>query len=267
MKKFLFLLLTTYYLLHTTHAFAVTTTPTPKVSPTVKPTTAATTMPLDKQIDQLKDRIASRVAELKLVERRGIMGVVTDVSDTQITITDMQDATRFIDVDEITKFSSPSAKGTFGISDINKGTRVGALGLFNKQSKRLQARFIDVIITPIAIIGAVVSTDSENFTVTVVDEKGKQTIVDIESTTKTSSYNKEGGVVKSGFSKIQSGERILAVGFPNLKDKKHLVGSRIIHFPTLPKNPKIQAMQPAIAPQETPPPSTGSGKKLQPITR
>ncbi len=38
--------------------------------------------------DQLIENIASRVAELKLVEKRGIVGVVTDVSNTQITISD-----------------------------------------------------------------------------------------------------------------------------------------------------------------------------------
>src|SRR5690349_18838483 len=76
---------------------------------------------ISQQINNLQERIATRVAQLKLVDHRGIIGTVTDVTQTQIALADIQGNTRFIDVDEITKFSNPSAKGTFGISDIKKG--------------------------------------------------------------------------------------------------------------------------------------------------
>ena len=109
MKKILFILLSliAYHLLLIANVSAVTPTVTVSSSET--------------QINQLKDRIASRVAELKLVQRRGIVGTANEISDTQITLTDVQNNTRFVDVDELTKFASPSAKGSFGISDIGKG--------------------------------------------------------------------------------------------------------------------------------------------------
>src|SRR5690348_9180787 len=126
-----------------TSVFAATT-PTP--SPTPQNT-------LEQQISNLKDKIASRVAQLKLVDKRGIIGTVTDVNLTQITLTDSKGDTRFIDIDELTKFSSPSAKSNFGISDITKGSILGVLGLYNRESRRILARFVDVIVLPAEISG------------------------------------------------------------------------------------------------------------------
>src|SRR5258708_7860223 len=90
------------------------TTPTPSQKPTP-------TGNLDQQMNALKERIASRVAQLKLVEKRGSIGTVSDLSETQITTTDNAGNINYIDVDELTKFSSPDVKGSFGISDIAKG--------------------------------------------------------------------------------------------------------------------------------------------------
>lgn len=248
MKKVICIILSliAYHLLLITSANAATPTPTK-----------------NEIISDLKERIASRVAQLKLVERRGIIGTVTESSDTQLTITDLKDATRFIDVDELTKFSSPSAKGSFGISDINKGTKIGALGLYNKQSRRLLARFIDVLVMPKVIHGAVTKLDNENFTLQAVSEKGDITTIDIENITKTLSYTKATGLIRSGFSKIKPGQRIIVIGFPDIKQKSRIIASRIIIFPELAKNPKI------VIPQniEEIVPSTGSGKKITPIIR
>ena len=78
----------------------------------------------------------------KLVEKRGIIGTVTDSSDTQITVTDIAGNIRFVDVDELTKFYSSDSK-TFGISDIKNGMTIGVLGLYNKQSRRILAREVN----------------------------------------------------------------------------------------------------------------------------
>ena len=218
-------------------------------------------------INDLKDRIASRVAELKLVEKRGLIGIVTDVSDTQISISDLQNNTRFIDVDELTKFSSPSAKGSFGISDVTKGSKIGVLGLYNKQSRRTLARFVDVLSLPKSVNGVISSKDEENFTLTVASENSRKTTVDIEKVTKTFSYTKEGGLIKSGFSKIKGNEHVIIVGFQDIKDKNKIIASRILVFPEIPKDPRIIIADPALSSNEDVIPSTGSGKKLTPITR
>src|SRR5574342_384350 len=114
---------------------AATPTPTTAASPTKE----ALDKKLSEQISNLKEKIASRVSELNLVDRRGMIGVISEVSGNKITATDISNKTRFIDVDEITKFSSSSDEKSFGLSDLKKGMRISVLGIYNKQSKRILA--------------------------------------------------------------------------------------------------------------------------------
>jgi len=96
------------------------------------------------------------------------------VSDTQLTLSDKDTKTRYVDVDELTKFSSPSAKSNFGISDITKGSIVGVLGRYNKDSKRTLARFVDVLVNPQIVSGSVSTIDTENFTFTLITPTQKR---------------------------------------------------------------------------------------------
>lgn len=187
-----------------------------------------------KQINDLTEKIASRVAQLKLVEKRGLIGKVTDVSNTQITISDIQNNTRFIDVDELTKFSSPNTKSSFGISDIEKDSTIGILGLYNKDSRRIMARFVTVVNLPRHISGIISSIDEDNFTLLVKTKKGDINI-DVGTTTITSSFTNSLKLSKSGFSKLKEGEYIIAVGFEDKKDKNLIVASKIIVFPNIQK--------------------------------
>lgn len=215
-------------------------------------------------LGDLKERIASRVAQLKLVEKRGIIGKVTDVSMTQITLTDTRDETRFVDVDELTKFEGES--NDFGISDIRKGQSLGILGLYNKQSRRLLARVVTEITVLIFLNGVVESLDSENFSLKVVTEEDKVFTIDVEKTTKTFSYTKDEGLIKSGFSKIEVGQNVIVSGTLRILEKNRIIADRILIFPDIPKNPKVSIeVIPTFTPSAVP--STGSGKKLTPITR
>ena len=201
----------------------------------------------------------SRVAQLNLVEKRGIIGTVTDVSANQVTVTDIAGNTRNIDVDEITKFSSPSTKSSFGLSDLTKGTKISVLGNYNKDSKRILARFISVTVDPTFLTGAISDVDRTNFTITMAMTGQKQQKIDIQSTTKISVYTKDQGLTKYGFSKMNIGDRLSVVGFPSKTDKTLFEPDRIIVFTELPKDPKV------VVEQVTP--SSGSGKTLTPITK
>ncbi len=239
---------------------------TPTAPTAVSPSTQQQQETLANQIDQLKEKIASRVAQLNLVEKRGIVGTVTDASNNQITLTDVQGNIRFVDVDELTKFSSPSAKANFGISDIVKGTTLGAYGLYNKESKRLLARFVDVLVLPSYTSGEISSVDKANYTLTVMDETGKQTVVDIENFTRTTEYSKTGDGTRYGYSKLQTGMRLIVIGYPNRKQKNRVTATRIMYFPGAAKDPKITLPEPALSETKITP-STGSGKTLTPITK
>ena len=245
MKKIIILLtiLTTYYLL-------LTTTSNAQPSPT---------SPANQQIkDQLIENIASRVAQLKLVEKRGFIGTVTDVSNTQITLSDTKNNTRFVDVDELTKFSSPSAKDSFGISDITKETTLGVLGLYNKESRRLLARFVNVLTLPRFIHGQVIEVDSANRTLNILGKDGENTKVDIGKSTRILSYTKNGGLTRALFSEANPNQRIIVIGFPDLKNKEIIIAERIILFPEFPSIPRLN---------ETTTPSTENGERVAPITK
>jgi len=210
----------------------------------VDTTYAATPTPEDMTSEirnQLITNIASRVAQLKLVEKRGIIGIVNNVTNTQITVTDSQDNTRFIDVDELTKFSDPAAKGAFGISDITKDSTVGILGLYNKESRRILARFVDIVTTPVIIHGGVSAIDSDKFSINITTEEGSGKIVDVENLTRTYSYTQKDDYIRSGFSKIKENSNIIAIGFLDKKDKNRLTATRIIFFPEIPPSPKVNS--------------------------
>lgn len=220
-------------------AFAIRTdaaTPTP--TPETKPSKAALNEKLNEQINQLKEKIASRVSELNLVERRGMIGTVTETSGSKITMKDVQGNTRFVDVDEITKFSSASNK-SFGLSDITKGTKISVLGLYNKQSKRILARFINASADPVFLNGVIATIDPKNFFITIVTAEQKQIKLDVQTSTKIFTYDKEEGLIKYGFSKFETGDRIAAIGFPDKKDASTIVPNRVIDLSNLSSNPKI----------------------------
>ena len=77
MKKTLTIILAfaiTFFIANTP-AFAVSPTPAPSAAPSDK---SALSEKLNQEINNLKEKIASRVSELNLVEKRGIIGTVTE---------------------------------------------------------------------------------------------------------------------------------------------------------------------------------------------
>jgi len=214
------ILLISFAFISIEEGLAVTSTPSPdKKKDEIK-----------KQINDLTERIASKVAQLKLVEKRGIIGKVIEVSNTQITISDINGNTRFVDVDELTKFSSPNNKSSFGISDIEKDSTIGVLGLYNKESRRTMARFITILNLPRYIHGTILSIDNNKFQLK-IKEKEKELTIDVGTTTVTSAVTNSLKLAKWGFSKLTNGDYIIVVGFEDKKDKNLIIASKIIVFP------------------------------------
>lgn len=203
-------------------------TPTsPQVTQTIS--TSQKNENLVQQINELKDKVASRVAQLKLIEKHGVVGTVTEASDTRISLTAMTGEIKVIDVDEITKFSSPSAKGTFGISDVKKGSVISAIGLYNKQSRHILARYISTFTLPVFLQGTISDVDTEGFTITIPDRKNVSTVIDIERTTKINTYA-EGKITKIGFSDLTTGDKVDIVGYANADEKNRITGSYILQL-------------------------------------
>ena len=241
-----------------------TPTPTPGQSPSgtaPSPTPEITSEEKEQDtIEKIKNLVASRAAELKLVDKRGILGVVKRSSSSQIVIEDHKRDQRTIDIDELTKFIS--SKDSFGISDIKEGDKISAMGFYNKDTRRLRASFISLSANiPLNIEAVVNSRNSREFTLTVVDTNGKTRTIDIGTSTKTSTWA-DNSLTKSGFSKILIGQRILVIGFEDLKNKDTINASRIIHFADLPLSGALKKYQNV---QEETPTSTGSGVNVKPL--
>lgn len=211
-------------------------------------------------LEKLGNEIASKTAQLNLVEKRGIIGTVTDSSNVQITLTDTNDNTRFVDVDELTKFFSDSNK-SFGISDVKKGMTLGVLGLYNKQSRRILARDVDAETAfPTIIFGEVSAIDKTNYELTVVKANGGTAVIEIQDVTKSYTFL-DGNLTKSGFSKVQTTQTISVTGFPDKQDANKISASQIITLPNIQLNYDLNLINPTIMP------STGSGIKLYPIKK
>ena len=214
-------------------------------------------------LEKVANEIASKTAQLNLVEKRGIIGTVTDSSSTQITLTDLNGNIRFVDVDELTKFSSPSSN-SYGISDITNGTLLGVLGLYNKQSQRILARDVSVESPfPTVIYGAVSDVDKTNYELTIAKENGQKVVIEIQDITRTYSFS-AGTLNKSGFSKTLNSETAVAIGFQDKQDTKKILGTNVILLPDIQTNFALNLESSATP---TVPPSTGSGMKLYPITK
>lgn len=261
MKK-IFIIFSLFLTLSPVTVYAAT--PTPKLTKTTPTPTQKVdvSQKLDQQINELKEKIASRVSELNLVEKRGVIGIVSDISGSQITLKDVNNNVQFVDVDEITKFSSASNK-TFGLSDIKKGTRLSVLGLYNKQSTRILARFVDTTVDPTFVSGTISDLDKTNFYITIITLDKKQVKIDVETSTKINSYTKADGVTRYGFSKLAIGDRVTAIGYLDKKDATMVVADRVIDYIDLPKNPHISVSEPAPTDTDTPTPSVKTKSKTQ----
>lgn len=257
MNKILIFIFTLLLIYPAISLAAVTPTTTPD------PTSESASEKLSTQINDLKDKIASRVAQLKLVEKKGIVGTIKDSSSTQITLTDLDGQDKVIDVDEITKFTSPD-NDSFGISDLKSGMKISAIGLYNKDTERLLARFIHTYTLPLYLSGSVSNINNDDFTLSLAMEDGKTYLIDVENLTKTISFSKDGNQEKSGFSKIEKGMRAFIIGYADKKEAGRMVATRILLFPDLPKNPKVVIAPNAISPKDAIT-SSGSGNKLTPL--
>jgi hypothetical protein len=254
--------------------FAQTKTPTltPKITesktkasptPAKSEPTASEAADLNR-IQKIKDMVASRVAELKLVEKRGILGTVKEVSSSQVTVRDNKGEQRIIDIDELTKFqgkiSSSSKKTdddttqTFGISDIKVGEEVAFIGLYNKQTDRLLARIVLLPKSiPFYMDGVISDIDTKEYTFAISNNDEKR-IVDFEKSTTAKLFTKADGIKKSGFSTIEAGQRAIIVGFED-SDNKHIIATRILHFSDVPPSSEMKKGL-SLEPEEASPSAT-----------
>lgn len=191
----------------------------------------------EEKIDEIKDKVTSRVEELDLVEKRGIVGVVESVDDDQIKLNDLNDKTRIIEVDEITKYSSADTFG-FDIDSIEEGTKLSVIGLYNKDSEKLLARFVNEISIPMFVSGVISEINEDDFTVSISTEAEEEYLIDVENITRTFSFL-DGDLESSGYSELELLQNAVIIGFADVGEADRISATRIIVFPNIPNNPNI----------------------------
>jgi uncharacterized protein DUF5666 len=246
-------LITTLMLTLSFAGTAYAATPTP---------TTSTSQLENTQINQLKNKIASQVSQLKLVEKRGIIGTIQAVTDNQITLQDIHQQVRYVDLDEITKYESLSGS-SLDLTDIKKGMQVSVFGIYNKDSQRILARFVSVATIPTRYYGEIVAIDKPNFDVTIMTDDQKSQKVEIDTSSTVSSYTGGSSTSTYGFSKLSVGDRVEVIGYPDKTNSSLLEVDRMIDYLDVPKDPNISFVTPT--PVVTLAPKSKGAKSISPI--
>jgi len=255
MKKALFLITTLFF---TQHIFAA--------SPTSTPSSTLSEAPKTNKIEDLKERLATKVAELRQTQKKAIVGTVKAVSISTVTVETKTSDLKIELTDSISVFQKIKGKRTeLTTEDLAKDDYVVVFGDYDTGLDLLKAKIIVIQdLLPERISGVVTAIDKKEFTVTVDIGEGKIYTVDIEKTTATYTFDKENGVVKGGFSKLEAGSVVHVVGtlVPKkenrisalrLLDMGNLTGAAPTPTPTLTSTPTATASgTPKTTPKATP---------------
>jgi len=236
---------------------------------------ATPTDPTTKQINDLKDRLATKVAQLRQVQRRAIFGTVKSTSVSTITVSTTTKDIKIELVDEVKviQYLNPGPTGVKGqrtklaTSDIAKGDQVVVFGDYDATVDILKANVIIIQNSiPKRIAGTISAIDKTEFTITVNATDGQSYIIDIETTTKTFAWDKDNGIQKGKFSKVNVGDAVSVVGPSPAKKGNRFSADRILDLGNLtgtaptPTTPPTGTQSPTSTPITTPT-STPSPKK------
>ena len=182
-----------------------------------------------KKIEILKEKIATKVAEIRAKEKRGAVGTIKTINPNSILVKTSKDEITMVYADDTTVFElKDTGKADFSIKKLKEGDLVAVLGYLNDpQSSIITAKYIYREQIKTRSTGKIADIDKANFTITLAEPKGN-TIIDIETYTKISSYSREKGLVKTGFSKLKVGDLVHVVGTANAKEENRISALRII---------------------------------------
>jgi len=181
-------------------------------SPTAAPTVISTTSA--QPIEDIKDRLATTVAQLHQTTRKALVGDVKTVSVSTVTISTATSDVKLELTDTLKIFQMIKHKRTaLTLDNVSKGDHVVVFGDYDSAIDLLKAQVI-IIQDPLPARanGTISAIDKKGYTVTITTPEGQSYVIDIESTTSMFAYDPTSGVVKGGFSKLQTGETAHIVG-------------------------------------------------------
>ncbi len=228
-------------------------------SPSAKPKPAATE---SAQLNELKERLATKVAELRTVVKKAVYGTIKAVSITSATIETKTKDIKIELTDDVSVTQMISGKRTALTSeDLEARDNITVFGTYDETLDLLKARaiFIESPTVTVRVSGTIADIDEEEFTLTINTKEGRTVTVDIERTTKTTAWSKEGGIVKGGFSKITVGDTAHIVGTNVPKTENRIKASRVLDLGNI--------TGAKSAPTEAPAPTASASATRKPTPR
>ncbi len=200
---------------------------TPSATP--KPATAEAS-DASKKLEDLKERLATKVAELRQTERKALFGSVKSKSVTSLSIETKTKDIKIELTDDIKIAQFIKGKRTaLTVDDIDKGDVVTVFGDYDSAIDLLKAKGIFIQHAfPKRVSGTISTIDKTDFTVSVVTTDNQSLIIDIEKDTRINTWIKEKGIVKSGFTKLTSGDVVHIVGTSAPKKDNRVSAIRIV---------------------------------------
>lgn len=195
---------------------------------------SAKTMPTateSAQLNELKERLATKVAQLRTVVRKAVYGTIKAVSITQATIETKTKDIKIELTDDVRVAQIRSGKRTaLTVEDLEARDAITVFGTYDETLDLLKAQaiFIEPSAAMVRAAGTVADIDREEFTLTINTKEGRTITVDIERTTKTTTWSKEGGLAKGGFSKIAVGDTVHVVGTSAPKSENRITAARVL---------------------------------------
>lgn len=220
-----------------------------------------------KQIEDLKERLATKVAELQQTQKRAMIGTVKTVTVSTVTIETKTKDIKIELTDDLVVYQNLRGTRTkLTVSDLDQGDPVVVFGDFDTTLEIMKAKILFITgAKPIRIAGTVSAIDKTDFTLDVNTHEGQTYTVDIERTTKTSSWTKSGGIEKSGFSKLNIGDTVHIIGTAVPKNDKRLSALRIISI-TMGTETAVTATPAPTSASRTPTPTTKASATPKPTT-
>jgi hypothetical protein len=221
------------------------------------------------KIDTLKERLATKVAELKKTSPKALYGSVTQTSISTLTVDTAQKAVKIELYDDIGVYQILKGKRTkLAVDDVAKNDIVTIFGEYDETLDIVTASyiFIEASSEPKRIHGFITSIDKKTNMFVLKGVDGTNYTIDVESATKTQEWTGDGGVVKSGFSKLVVGNFVSIWGTEDEKipDQYEAIRILLIKSDTQVVNPTplvLQKASPSATPKNTAKPQP---TKIQP---
>lgn len=187
------------------------------------------------KIDDLKERLATKVAELRQTQKKAIYGTVKAVSVSTFTVETDTRELKIERTDDITVFQMIKGKRTkLTTEDIAKDDIVSVFGEYDTGLDLLRAKVVVIqSISPERVFGTVSAIDRQEFTATITTADGQEYVIDIEKTTSALMFDREKGLVKGGFSKLETGRTVHVIGTAVAKQDNRISAVRLIDLGNL----------------------------------